>query len=395
MIIGVPREIKADEYRVAMLPVGVELLTEAGHTVLVQAGAGLGSGFEDRAYAAAGAKIVGSADVIFRRAELVVKVKEPQPQEIRRLRKGQIVFCYFHFSGSRELTSACLRAGIAAVAYETLADPQGRLPLLVPMSEVAGKMSIQEGAKCLEKPMMGRGILLGGVAGVEPAQVLVLGGGVVGSNAARVAAGLGANVVIMDVDLQRLRYLDEIMPPNVTTIYCDPHAVERYAAQADLVIGAVLLPGRRAPLLLARKTVSRMKKGTVLVDVSIDQGGCCETSRPTTHHDPVYVVDGVVHYCVTNMPGAVGRTSSHALCNATLPYCRDLARLGLDAFLAQGPGWAAALNMRAGAICHPGVHAAFADLPSPWAPAARGRRTGRRGSRTCGPKAAIDALLGR
>lgn len=362
MIIGVPCETKKDEYRVAVLPVGVHLLVRDGHEVRVQKAAGQGSGFEDAAYTSAGARLVDSADDIFAGSDLIVKVKEPQADEIDRLRDGQAVFTYFHFAGSRTLTEGCLRKRITALAYETLADDQGRLCLLTPMSEVAGKMSIQEGAKCLEKPMLGRGILLGGVAGVEPAQVLVIGGGVVGANAACTAAGLGARVVIMDVNLDRLRYLEDVMPPNVTTVYCDPHAVERYAVESDLVIGAVLLPGAKAPTLVSRGTVARMKKGAVLVDVSIDQGGCFETSRPTTHSDPTYVVDGVVHYCVANMPGAVGRTSSLALCNATLPYVRELARLGVDGFVARSLGRAAALNMRAGRVMCQAVSDAFPDL---------------------------------
>jgi len=363
MIVGVPREIKDDEYRVALLPVGAELLTGDGHTVLVERGAGLGSGYEDRDYEAAGASMAAGPEEIYGRADLVVKVKEPQPGEIARLRRGQAVFCYFHFAASRELTEACLLEGIDAVAYETLADGGGRLPLLTPMSEVAGKMSIQEGAKYLEKPMMGRGILLGGVAGVEPANVLVLGGGVVGASAARVAAGLGANVVIMDTSLDRLRYLADVMPANVTTVYSDPHTIQRYAVQADLVIGAVLIPGSRAPMLITRDLVRRMKNGAVIVDVCIDQGGCVETARPTTHHEPTYIVDGVVHYCVTNMPGAVGRTSSHALCNATLPYARELARLGVEAFAAADGGRAMALNMRGGRITSRAIAGAFPDLP--------------------------------
>jgi alanine dehydrogenase len=362
MIIGVPCEVKSDEYRIAMLPVGAQLLTQDGHTVLIEKDAGLGSGFSNADYSHVGAEIVDSANQIYDRAEMIVKVKEPQPDEIALLRKDQIVFCYFHFAGSRELTLQCRERGIAAVAYETLTDEQGRLPLLTPMSEVAGKMSAQEGAKCLERPMMGRGILLGGVAGVAPANVLVLGGGVVGSNAARVAAGLGANVTIMDINLDRLRQLTETMPTNVTTIFCEPHAVERYAVWADLVIGSVLIPGGKAPMLITRKVVGKMKKGSVLVDVCIDQGGCCETSKPTTHSDPVYVVDEVVHYCVTNMPGAVGRTSSHALCNATLAYCRELANLGLEGFMNKSPGRAAALNMQAGKITCPAVAEVFPDL---------------------------------
>lgn len=361
MIIGVPREIKKDEYRVAILPVGVKLLTGDGHTVMVEKGAGLGSGFDDKDYAAAGARLVAAED-IFAKADAVVKVKEPQASEIGMLRPGQTVFTYFHFAGSRELTEGCLRKRISAVAYETLKDEQGHLPLLTPMSEVAGKMSIQEGAKCLEKPMMGRGLLLGGVAGVEPGQVLIIGGGVVGTNAARVAAGLGARVVIMDISIDRLRYLADVLPANVTTVYCDPYAVEKYAMESDLVVGAVLIPGAKAPTLISRQTVGRMRKGAVLVDVSIDQGGCFETSHPTTHSDPTYLVDGVVHYCVANMPGAVGWTSSQALCNATLPYARELARLGLDGFIQRSSGRAAALNMRDGKVTCAAVAAVYPDL---------------------------------
>jgi len=284
--------------------------------------------------------------------------------EIAMLRQGQIVFTYFHFAASRELTEGCLSCGIAAVAYETLADSQGRLPLLTPMSEVAGKMSIQEGAKYLERPMMGRGILLGGVAGVAPANVLVLGGGIVGASAARVAAGLGANVTIMDVNLDRLRYLDDVMPDNVTGIYSDPHAVADALPRADLVIGAVLLPGRRAPMLVRRDQLATMNNGSVIVDVCIDQGGCVETARPTTHHEPTYIVDGVVHYCVANMPGAVGRTSSQALCNATLPYARKLASMGAERFAAIDPGHRLALNIRDGRIANQAVAEVFPDLPA-------------------------------
>ncbi|MDY6844733.1 MAG: alanine dehydrogenase [Thermodesulfobacteriota bacterium] len=363
MIVGIPCEIKTDEYRVALLPVGSQLLAQDGHTVLIEKGAGIGSGYDDFAYVEAGATLVENADEIYARAELIVKVKEPQSEEMKKLRRGQIIFCYFHYASSRKLTEDSLQSGISAVAYETLADADGHLPLLTPMSEVAGKMSIQEGAKCLEKPMMGRGILLGGVAGVEPANVLILGGGVVGTNAARVAAGLGANVVVMDIDINRLRYLDEIMPSNVTTIYCDPHSVENYACKADLIIGAVLIPGGKAPLLIDCQILKKMKKGSVLVDVSIDQGGCFETSHPTTHSDPIFVMEDVVHYCVTNMPGAVGRTSSQALCNATLPYCRELANLGLDLFFHKSKGNAAALNMRDGKILCSAVAEVFPDLP--------------------------------
>jgi alanine dehydrogenase len=359
MIVGVPQEIKDDEYRIALLPVGARLLAQDGHTVLVQQGAGQGSGFDNSQYRQAGAQIVASAEDIYGQADLVVKVKEPQPAEIALLRSQQTLFCYFHFAASWELTEGCLNSGVTAVAYETLADAGGQLPLLTPMSEVAGKMSIQEGAKYLERPMMGRGILLGGVTGVAPANVLVLGGGVVGTNAARIAAGLGANVTIMDIDLDRLRYLDEILPANVTGIYSDPDAVAYYASRADLVVGAVLLPGARAPKLITKSLLGHMKTGSVIVDVCIDQGGSAETSRPTTHHDPTYIVDGVVHYCVANMPGAVGRTSSQALCNATLPYLRQLARLGDKNFAKQSPGHKLAVNMRNGEITNEAVAEAF------------------------------------
>jgi len=362
MIVGVPKEIKQDEYRVGLLPVGADLLTRDGHTVLIENEAGLGSGFDNQRYAAAGAEIVVRAEEIYARAEMIVKVKEPQPQELARLRAGQIVFCYFHFAASRELTAGCLEAGITAVAYETLHDAEGRLPLLTPMSEVAGRMSIQEGAKYLEKPMMGQGILLAGVPGVAPANVVVLGGGIVGTNAARMAAGLGANVTIMDINLDRLRYLDEVLPANVTTIYSDPHTIADYTASADLVIGAVLIPGGRAPVLVTRSLVGKMKPGSVIVDVSIDQGGCAETSRPTTHSDPIYLVDGVVHYCVTNIPGAVSRTSTLALCNATLPYVRQLASKGVQAFAKLDPGRGAAINMADRKLVNTAVIEAIPDL---------------------------------
>jgi alanine dehydrogenase len=280
------------------------------------------------------------------------------------LRRGQVVFTYFHFAADRQVTQRCLDAGITAIAYETLTDDQGRLPLLTPMSEVAGRMSIQEGAKYLERPMMGRGILLSGVPGVEPAKVTVLGGGVVGSNAAKVAAGLGANVVVMDINLDRLRYLDDIMPANVRTIYSDPHAIARHVTTSDLVIGAVLIPGGRCPVLIKRAMLADMRHGAVIVDVGVDQGGCCETTKPTTHEDPTYIVDGVVHYGVTNMPGAVGRTSTQALCHATQPYLLRLANNDINKLVQTDPGFASALNMTAGKITHPAVAAAF-DSPQP------------------------------
>lgn len=355
MRIGVPKEIKSDEYRVAMMPVGAEMLVKAGHEVMVEASAGSGSGFADEAYAKAGARIVSGAEEIFNKAEMIVKVKEPQPSEIAHFRPGQIVFTYFHFAASAQLTQACLESGIVAIAYETIKDKRGNLPLLTPMSEIAGKMSIQEGAKYLEKPMMGRGILLGGVPGVAPAHVVVLGAGIVGTNAAKVAAGLGADVKLMDINLDRLRYLDDVMPANVDTLYSDPHTVREQLRLADLVIGAVLIPGAKAPRLVSREDLKEMKSGTVIVDVAIDQGGCVETARATTHSQPTYVVEGVVHYCVTNMPGAVGRTSTIALCNATLPYALRLAGKGYEKAAAEDPGLGEGINLVNGRVTHAAV----------------------------------------
>jgi alanine dehydrogenase len=350
MLIGVPREVKPDEYRVGMTPAGVHALTSLGHKVLIEAHAGQGCGIADDEYLRAGATVAPTAAEIWKAADLVVKVKEPQPAEWPHMRRGQTVFTYFHFAADRALIRGCLDAGITAIAYETIRDPSGKLPCLTPMSEVAGKMSIQEGAKYLEKPMMGRGILLGGVPGVAPANILVLGAGVVGYNAAKVAAGMGANVTIMDISLDRLRYIDDVMPANVTAIYSDPLTVKEYLRDADLVIGAVLIPGARAPRLVTREDLKTMKSGSVIVDVAIDQGGCFETSKPTTHQHPTYIVEGVVHYCVTNMPGAVGRTSTFALTNATLPYARAIAQKGWDKAAADDHGLAAGLNMKDGKI---------------------------------------------
>src|SRR5687768_4027601 len=358
MRIGCPKEVKSDEYRVALMPVGAETLVKAGHQVFVEANAGLSSGFSDDLYKAAGATILSSADELFGQSDMLIKVKEPQPQEIARFRPGQIVFTYFHFAASTELTQACLESGIVAIAYETIKDKRGTLPLLTPMSEVAGKMSIQEGAKYLEKPMMGRGILLGGVPGVAPAHVVILGAGVVGTNAAKVAAGLGANVVLMDINLERLRYLDDVMPANVHTMYSDIHTVREQLRLADLVIGAVLIPGAKAPRLVTRDDLKAMKNGSVIVDVAIDQGGCVETARATTHQNPTYVVEGVVHYCVTNMPGAVGRTSTIALCNATLPYALKIANQGYEKAAAD-PGFADGINIVNGRIANAAVANAF------------------------------------
>jgi len=359
MIVGVPREIKLDEYRVAMLPVGAEELSQEGHTVLIETGAGQGSGIADAQYAAAGATVVAEAAEIWSEAELVVKVKEPQPEEWRFLRPGQVVFTYFHFAADEPLTRAIIESGITAIAYETLIDPRGGLPLLTPMSEVAGRMSIQEGAKFLERPQEGRGILLSGVPGVAPAEIAILGGGVVGSNAAKVAAGLGATVRILDINLDRLRYLDDIMPPNVTTLYSDRHTIVESIERADLVIGAVLIAGARAPRLLRREDLARMKNGAVIVDVAIDQGGCVATSRPTTHRQPTYLIDGVVHYCVTNMPGAVGRTSTYALCNVTLPYVLQMARHGWRNLAGSDRGVAEGVNIDQGRVTNQAVAATF------------------------------------
>jgi alanine dehydrogenase len=359
MLVGVPKEIKTDEYRVPMIPVGVEELTRAGHKVAIQSGAGLGSGIPDEQYAMHGAEIVATAEEVWKRADLVVKVKEPLPSEWLLLRPGQIVFTYFHFAADEKLTRAVLESGITAIAYETIRDPRGGLPLLTPMSEVAGRMSIQEGAKYLERPQEGRGILLGGVPGVLPANVVILGGGIVGANAAKVAAGLGANVTILDINLDRLRYLDDVMPRNVTTLYSDRHNILDGLARADLLIGAVLIPGARAPFLVRRDDLKKMPHRAVIIDVAIDQGGCVETSKPTTHSQPIYIIDDVVHYCVTNMPGAVGRTSTYALTNVTLPYVLQLAKKGFDRATAENAGLAEGVNIRAGKVTNAAVAETF------------------------------------
>ncbi len=355
MIIGVPKEVKKDEYRIGLLPVGAELLTGDGHEVLVQAGGGVGSGIDDREYERCGARIVQTAEEIFARAEMIIKVKEPQPAELKMVRPGQVWFTYFHFAADGQMSRAFLASGATAIAYETIGDEHGSLPLLTPMSEVAGKMSVQEGAKYLERPQLGRGVLLGGVPGVAPANVVVLGGGVVGSNAARLAAGMGANVHILDISLRRLRYLADVMPANVKTIYSDPHTIRELTSRADLVIGAVLIPGARAPRLMSRADVAAMQKGAVIVDVAVDQGGCVETTRPTTHSDPTYIVDDVLHYCVANMPGAVGRTSTYALCNATLPYARRIAGLGYLEAARRDRGLADGINMDRGRVTNQNV----------------------------------------
>jgi alanine dehydrogenase len=359
MIIGVPKEVKSDEYRVAVTPAGVEQLKRAGHRILIERGAGIGSGLADADYEAYGAELVSAAREVWERSELICKVKEPLAHEIALIRPQQLLFTYFHFAAARELTEGIRDSGAVAIAYETIEDAQGRLPLLAPMSEVAGKMSIQEGAKYLERPMMGRGILLGGIPGVEPANVLVLGGGIVGTAAAKVAAGLGAHVTIMDIDLYRLRYLSDVMPANVDTVYSSAEAIRSHLRTADLVIGAVLIPGARCPMLVRRENLALMQPGAVIVDVGVDQGGCCETTRPTTHSDPTYIVDGVVHYGVANMPGAVGRTSTFGLTNATIAYLLKLANLGYQKACAADRGLAAGVNIAFGKITNKPVAEAF------------------------------------
>jgi alanine dehydrogenase len=359
MIVGVPKEVKPDEYRVAMVPAGVEELTRAGHTVLIQSGAGAGSGISDELYAANGAKIVPTAAEVWKSAELIVKVKEPLPDEWPHMRSGQTVFTYFHFAADEHLTRAVIKSGITAIAYETIKDAKGTLPLLTPMSEVAGRMSIQEGAKYLERPFDGRGILLAGVPGVPAATVSVIGAGVVGANAARVAAGLGANVFILDVNLDRLRYIDDVMPQNVTTVFSNRLNILECLRLSDLVIGAVLIPGAKAPHLVRREDLKIMQPRAVVIDVAIDQGGCFETSKPTTHANPTYMIDDIVHYCVTNMPGAVGRTSTYALTNVTLPYALQLANKGADRAVKENPALLAGVNVKAGKVTNAAVAETF------------------------------------
>ena len=353
MRIGVPKEIKVHEYRVSVVPGGARELVNAGHEVLVETGAGAGIGVSDSDYIAAGARIAPNAAEVFKQAELIVKVKEPQLKECQMLQKGQVLFTYLHLAADPEQAKALMASGATAIAYETVRAANGSLPLLTPMSEVAGRMSIQVGAASLQKANGGSGILLGGVPGVEPAKVVILGGGVSGTHAAEMAHGLRADVTVVDRSIPRLRELSSMFAGTVRTVHSTAHAVERLVIGADLVVGAVLVAGGAAPKLVTRDMVSKMKKGSVLVDISIDQGGCFETSRPTTHAEPTYVVDGVVHYCVTNMPGAVPRTSTFALTNATLPYLRSLADLGWQEALKRDAGLAEGLNINAGKITHP------------------------------------------
>src|SRR5687768_10882980 len=369
MRIGVPTEIKDNEYRVGMTPPGAQDLTSNGHEVLIQKGAGLGSGFTDEEYAAAGAKILPDADSVFNEAEMIVKVKEPIDADLRRMKDGQLLFTYLHLAPVPQLTETLLKKKITGIAYETITGRGGSLPLLTPMSEVAGRMAVHVGAFYLQKPNKGRGVLLGGVPGVLPSDVVIIGGGIVGINAAKMAVGLGARVTILDTNLDRLRYLDDIFRGQVLTLASNKAHIEDAVRRADLLVGGVLIPGAAAPKLVTRAMVSEMKKGSVIVDVAIDQGGCVETAHPTTHSNPVYEVDGVVHYCVANMPGAVPRTSTIALTNATLPYTRMLANLGFDKSVRENAGLAEGVNVYKGEITYEAVatsqsrkYTALADL---------------------------------
>lgn len=359
MIIGVPKEIKTHENRVALLPGGVAALKRNGHDILVEKGAGEGSGFSDEQYVEAGAAITADVGTLWNQSEMIMKVKEPLEAEYERMREGQIIFTYFHFAASESLTEAVVKSNCIAIAYETVEKGDRSLPLLIPMSEVAGRMASQEGAKYLEKPQGGRGILLGGIPGVKPANVMVLGGGIVGVNAAKIAAGMGANVTIMDIDIDRLRYLDDVMPKNVDTMFSSKVNIQQQLPHVDMIVGAVLKPGAKAPHLITKEMLSSMQKGTVLVDVAIDQGGCFETSTPTTHDDPVYEVDGIVHYCVANMPGAVPYTSTLGLTNVTLPYAVDIANKGWKQALQDDAELRKGLNIASGDIVYEPVAEAF------------------------------------
>ena len=359
MKIGVPKEIKTNENRIALVPAGAEALVAAGHSVFIERGGGEGSGFSDELYTRVGAAIAPDADAVWREAEMILKVKEPIAPEWPRIRKGQVLFTYFHFAADEALTRAHLKSGATCIAYETVELPSRELPLLTPMSEVAGRMAVQEGAKYLEKLYGGRGVLLGGVPGVAPAKVVVLGGGIVGINAAKMAAGMGASVVVLDISLERLRYLSDVMPANVVLIHSNRHNILEQLASADLVVGAVLVTGAKAPRLVRREDLRLMRPGSVIVDVAIDQGGCVETIHATTHENPTYVVDGVIHYGVANMPGGVPRTSTLALTNATFPYALQLANKGWKKALASQPALLKGLNIVEGHVTYPGVAEAF------------------------------------
>lgn len=359
MVIGVPKEIKSNENRVALTPAGALELTRRGHSVFVQSTAGVGSGFEDKDYIDAGATILATADEVWAKGDMIMKVKEPIAEEYPRCRANQLIFTYFHFASSEELTHAMIKSGAICLAYETVETKDRQLPLLIPMSEVAGRMAIQEGAKYLEKPVKGRGVLLGGVPGVPPGKVLILGGGIVGTQAAKMAAGLGAMVTILDVNLTRMRYLSDVMPANVVTEYSNEYNIRRLIQTHDLVIGAVLLPGAKAPNLITREMLKLMRPGTVVVDVAVDQGGCMETTRPTTHADPTFIIEDVVHYCVANMPGAVPFTSTVALTNATLPYAQQLAEKGWQRACAENQELKLGLNVVKGKVVYKGVAEAW------------------------------------
>jgi alanine dehydrogenase len=359
MKIGVPKEIKTNENRIALVPGGAEALSAAGHSVLIERGSGAGSGFSDDDYTAVGARIAPDAAAVWRDSDMIMKVKEPIEREWPHMRRGQVIFTYFHFAADERLTRAHMKSGATCIAYETVELPTRELPLLTPMSEVAGRMAVQEGAKYLEKLYGGRGVLLGGVPGVAPAKVVILGGGIVGINAAKMAAGMGAKVVILDVSLERLRYLSDVMPANVQLIYSNRSNILEQIETADLIIGAVLITGAKAPKLVRRADLSRMQPGSVIVDVAIDQGGCVETIKATTHENPTYVVDGVIHYGVANMPGGVPRTSTLALTNATLPYALQLANKGWKQALRNNPALLKGLNIYDGRVTYPGVAEAF------------------------------------
>ncbi|MBV9879913.1 MAG: alanine dehydrogenase [Gemmatirosa sp.] len=359
MLIGVPKEIKTNENRVALVPAGAEALVSSGHRVIVETGAGDGSGFSDADYTAVGAEIGATADAVWAAAEMIMKVKEPIEPEWPRMRRGQTIFTYFHFAADERLTRAHLASGATCIAYETVELATRELPLLTPMSEVAGRMAVQEGAKYLEKLYGGRGVLLGGVPGVAPAKVVILGGGIVGINAAKMAAGMGAKVVVLDVNLDRLRYLSDVMPGNVQLIYSNRQNILEQISTADLVVGAVLIPGAKAPKLVRREDIPRMHPGAVIVDVAVDQGGCIETIHPTTHENPTYTIDGVIHYGVANMPGGVPRTSTLALTNATLPYALQLANKGWRRALTENPALLKGLNVVDGKVTYAGVADAF------------------------------------
>jgi len=362
MIIGVPKEIKNNENRVALTPAGTQELVKRGHTVYVQSGAGVDSGFSDEEYIKAGAKMIRDVAEVYSLSEMIMKVKEPIEQEYKLIKRDQLVFTYFHFASYEPLAKAMIATGAICLAYETVERADGSLPLLIPMSEVAGRMAIQEGAKYLEKPLKGRGILLGGVPGVKPAKVLILGGGVVGTNAAKIAAGMGADVTITDVNLTRLRYLDDVMPKNVHTLVSNEYTIRELVKDHDLIVGAVLIPGAKAPKLVTRDMLKTMRPGTVLVDVAVDQGGCIETCTPTTHENPTFIIDDVVHYCVANMPGAVPYTSTLALTNATLPYAIRLANQGWKKAAQENTDLRNGLNMIHGEVVYKAVASAF-NLP--------------------------------